>query len=155
MNSDATIRSALIEAADAMLCASNDFHCLHFNMHGSDFDSMHAHVLKRYYEQAADDYDELCEKAQMYSAKIEAIPNGCGAAERIKYKAFEGCCTREAAVARCDEVFSTIIGILMPIWSVLNEQQYARAVGTANWLAGRIEYWGKEQAYFNRYRGAL
>ncbi len=52
---------ALIELSDVMICASNDFHCLHFNVTGTDFDTLHRKILKKYYEQAADDYDELAE----------------------------------------------------------------------------------------------
>lgn len=146
---------AMVEAAMCMNCASNDFHCMHFNMQGPEFDTMHADVLKKYYEQAADDFDELSEKACMFKTASEGFPNANGAMEISGYTSWDGQpCIRDIVVARCNDIFETICKCMTQIFIYCNKQDDACCIGVANYLAGRLEYWSKEQHYFNAHRGA-
>ena len=142
--------ASLTALADIAICASNDFHTLHFNFQGEHFDIMHKKVLKRYYEQAAEDYDELAEKARMYG---EPIPNPNKAAERIHWDGWEGYCNYQEAVTACDEVLETLVTNYTKVFIVMNDMgEDDKSIGIANFLQTRIEYWSKELHYFNKSR---
>ncbi len=143
---------ALIELSDVMICASNDFHCLHFNVTGTDFDTLHRKILKKYYEQAADDYDELAEKARCYGA---TIPNASQAAERIGYNVPESNITdRDTTVSETQKVLDLILEQMLIVYRYFNRiEDCPVAVGIANYLQTRLEYWSKEATYFNKSRG--
>lgn len=145
------INKALIQLSDLAICASNDFHCLHLNIVGADFDTMHKKVLKKYYEEAADDYDSLAEFARMYE---EVVPNACLAAERIAYKCCEldKSCDRSYAIQRVNEVLEELTSAYTTLFIAANKDNCPKAIGIANWLAGRLEYWSKELWFFNKSR---
>lgn len=142
---------ALVEMADIMLSASNDFHCLHFNVLGLDFDTMHKKVLKTYYEQAAGDYDELNEKARSLGA---VIPNGSSAASRVGYTELQGALfDRLQAVHESQQILESICNQMLICYRYFNQiEECPICVGVANYLQGRLEYWSKEMAYFNKAR---
>ncbi len=142
---------ALVEMADIMLAASNDFHCLHFNVIGEEFDTLHKKVLKTYYEQAADDYDELNEKARSLGVKI---PNGSSAASRVGYTELQGALfDRTQAVHESQQVLESICNQMLICYRYFNRiEECPICVGVANYLQSRLEYWSKEMAYFNKAR---
>ena len=149
---DEVIGAALIELADLANCVSGDFHCLHLNMRGLEFDSLHC-MLKKYYEEAADDFDELAEKAMMFGI---CVPSPNKASERIQYQDCEGCrYDRQSAVTKIDVILKALLNNYMQMFCILNEiKEDVRVYGIANFLQTRIEYWSKECYYFNKARGA-
>ena len=148
---DISIGKALIELSDLMICASNDFHHLHFNVRGNEFDTLHAKILKDYYEAAANDHDELAEKAGMFN---QVIPNANGAKMRINYdcvsvETFDDATLREGVLRRTRDVLDKINNYFYKCFCLFNEIKEVRCIGIANYLQTRIEYWSKEQFYFN------
>jgi len=145
------VGTALIELSDLASCVSGDFHCMHLNITGADFDTMHRKVLKTYYEEAAEDYDELAEKARMYGT---FAPNQNGSAERISYQACEGkAYSRDEAIARTALVLEELLGAYKNVFNAVNSMtDCVMSIGVANFLQTRIEYWSKELHYFNKSR---
>lgn len=146
------IGGLLMELADIANCVSGDFHCLHFNVVGEDFDNIHANVLKKYYEEAADDFDEFTEKARMFG-EIAKSPNT--AAERISFGSFEpkGTVSRSEAVSRVDALLKELLEYYVTVFRTCNEDvKCPLTIGCANFLQTRIEYWSKEKEYFNKSR---
>lgn len=140
----------LAELADLFTCASNDFHLMHLNYVGAESDSMHKEVLKEYYEQAAETFDSLAEFARCFNVVVE---NPSEAASRISYKMCEGIVDKEQAVARTNLVLKTICESLLSVYKILNENQDCyMSVGVCNYLQGQMEYWMKEEKYFNKMR---
>lgn len=151
-SSEDAIACALQELADLAICASNDFHCLHFNVHGPEFDTLHAKVLKKYYEEAADDHDELAEKKRMYGATVQ---NANEAASRISYQSVVGDTqddkfSRNGVIHRAGNVIDEILTQYTAVYKILNKKDDCpKAIGIANFLQTRIEYWSKERYFFN------
>jgi len=148
--SDQAIGEAILELADAANCASGDFHCLHFNIRGMEFDTLHAKVLKKYYEEAAEDFDELCEKACMFDVSVLS-PNE--AANRIEYQSWspKEDTDKAAVIERSNIVMDQLLSLYQQLYSVLNKQENCvKSIGIANFLQTRIEYWSKERYYFKR-----
>ena len=151
---DEVIGKALVELADLMVCTSNDFHNLHFNVKGIEFDTLHRKALKKYYESAANDFDELYEKASMF---VEAIPSLNLAAERIGYeidleRTSSRLVDRQEAVMRCNGILELINECWYKCYCLFNDIHETRCIGVANFLQTRIEYWSKELYYFNARR---
>jgi DNA-binding ferritin-like protein len=150
---DEVIGNALVALADLANSVSGDFHCLHFNVQGAEFDTMHRKVLKKYYEEAADDYDELAEKSRMYGC---LFPTPNSSAERIGYSSFEptNIVNKEVAVKRSQDVIELLLSQYSSMLILMNERDCPKCQGIANFLQTRIEYWSKEAFYFNNSRGA-
>jgi DNA-binding ferritin-like protein len=143
--------SVLIELADIAACLSGDFHTLHLNVHGVEFDTMHKKVLQKYYEEAADDYDSWAEAAGMFEG---IAPNVNEAATRIGWKSLEGVAVDKATVVKeVDERLKAYLDALVPVFVKLNSNtECPMHIGIANTIQTRIEYWSKEYAYFNKRR---
>lgn len=142
----------LLELADIAACISGDFHTLHLNMKGSEFDTMHKKVLQKYYEEAAHDYDSWAEAAAMFEA---VAPNVNEAATRIGWKSFndEGLVDRSTAVTEVDKRLEYYLESLVAVFAELNANtECPLHIGVANTVQTRIEYWAKEHAYFNSRR---
>lgn len=149
MSKSEAVGKALIELADLANCASNDFHMLHLNVFGATFDAIHE-VLKKYYEEAANDYDSLAELARMSEVPV---PNAVGSAERIHYEGIEG---NLYDCAQCidfiDIVLVRIVSNYTGLFNILNDLNSPKAIGASNFLQGRLEYWVKELCFFNHNR---
>jgi len=147
---DKIIGAALIELADLANCVSGDFHTLHLNVHGIEFDSIHS-VLKTYYEEAADDYDELAEKARMFDI---LVPNKNGSATRIGYGSIdEMLFTRSECVGLIQTAMIHLTETYLQVYQQLNKiDTCIKSVGISNFLQTRIEYWSKELCFFNNSR---
>jgi DNA-binding ferritin-like protein len=144
------IPAAVAQMSDICAAAAGDMHTLHLNMHGAEFDTMHKKVLLKYYEQLDDDYDELAEFAACYGWECK---NKNESAERVSWKSFEGMVNRATAVKHTDTVLNTVTSGMLSLFNSLNKiTDCPISVGVANWLQGRLEYWSKEQNYFNRRR---
>jgi DNA-binding ferritin-like protein len=146
------VASILIELADIAICLSGDFHTLHLNMSGDEFDTMHKKVLLKYYEDAADDYDAWAEAAGMFKG---VAPNANGAATRIGWKSFEGTRTihKDTAIREVEERLKAYLDALVPVFVKLSSNtECPFHIGVANTVQTRIEYWAKEYAYFNKRR---
>jgi DNA-binding ferritin-like protein len=140
----------LLELADIAICVHGDFHTMHLNMFGAEFDTMHAKVLQKYYDEAAGDYDSLAELASMYT---EAVPNKLAAAERIGWSAFNGPVDRDTAVEQVNIRLDMYLNSSAKVYNVFEADDHDfSSIGIANWLQGRIEYWSKELLYFNKRR---
>lgn len=146
------IGAALVNLSDIATCVSGDFHTLHLNYTGTDYDVMHKQVLKEYYEQAAEDADTWAEAALMYDDQ-QIMPSFNGAATRINWQSFDtGMVSRDIAVATIDERITAYLEALVTVFSSINQEQDYVNIGIANTLQTRIEYWSKELKYFNRRR---
>lgn len=145
---DTKIGAALTELADLMVCVSNDFHTLHLNYMGAEFDTMHKKTLQKYYEEAAEDFDSLYEAASMF---VDSVPNINGAGDRIKYQApiKDGLVDKIGAVQGSVALLKLICDYFVQCFSLLNEIVEVRCIGVSNFLQTRIEYWSKEAYYFN------
>jgi DNA-binding ferritin-like protein len=140
----------LLELADIAACVSGDFHTLHLNMKGAEFDTLHKKVLQKYYEEAADDYDSWAEAAGMFEAQAKNVNE---AATRIGWKSFDGEVSRDVAVDESDKRMKVYLESLVAVFDKLNANtKCPLSIGISNTLQTRIEYWSKEYAYFNRRR---
>jgi DNA-binding ferritin-like protein len=148
---DGVIGDALIALADFANAVGGDFHALHLNLIGEEFDTLHGEVLKKYYEEAGNDYDSLAELARMY---VVMVPNPNGSAERIGFDSWDaGQVTKPAIVGRAEDCMKGLLEMYSDMYRTVNEiEDDARTIGVANFLQTRIEYWSKECAYFNRSR---
>ena len=143
---------ALLNLADIATCISGDFHSMHLNYQGIQFDMMHGTVLKKYYEEAADDADTWAEAALLFS-DAPVIPNQNGAAVRISWQSCEGKCNLISATARIEEILTAYMEACVILFNSLNKSiDCSKCVGVANTLQTRIEYWSKELYYFNKRR---
>jgi DNA-binding ferritin-like protein len=148
------VGKTLICLSDLANCVAGDFHFLHFNVNGYEFDDLHASALKKYYEEASDDYDEFAEKARMYRC---FIPHPAFSAERISYQVIRGDeafnFNRNWVIECIDDIICGLLCIYDQTYKVLNQiEDDVRTIGVANFLQGRLEYWTKEKYYFNRSR---
>jgi DNA-binding ferritin-like protein len=142
----------LIELSDIANCLSGDFHTLHFNITGSDFDTMHKKVLKKYYEEAANDYDSIAEMARRKSWAVP-VPNTNASAERIHWANFEGICSRETAIQRTDKILELYIVQMNTVYRFFDKKSECPvSQGIASWLQDRLNYWGAEWGFFNAAR---
>lgn len=143
---------ALLDLADIANCTSNDFHCMHFNFHGQEFDNMHKKVLKKYYEEAADDYDTWSEAALMFDDAPEA-PNGNESATRVNWTSHTGLIERQESIDIINYMLDVYCKALVVIFDALGQKtDCPLAVGVQNTVQTRIEYWSKEMAFFNARR---
>jgi len=146
------IGAALIQLADIVNCASGDFHCLHFNVAGNEFDTFHSKVLKKYYENASNDFDELCEKARMFEV---IIPSPNESAVRLKYDSINltGRTLKADCILYIHDIIECIIEAFSKVFIITNQiLDDSRCIGVANFLQGRLEYWTKELWFFNANR---
>ena len=143
---------ALSNLADIAASLSGDFHTMHLNMQGIEFDTMHRKVLKKYYEQSADDYDSWAEAALMFEDCMN-IETTNDAAKRIEWQSFNGPVTREIAIERVNLIIQAYMEAAVSLFQSLNTKiDCAKCIGVANALQTRIEYWSKELNYFNARR---
>jgi DNA-binding ferritin-like protein len=151
MLDDSFVGGALLELSDFANCVAQDFHCLHFNVIGQGFDSIHG-VLKRYYGEAADDFDGFGEWARAFAI---VVPNPCASAERLGFKYLEpdAPVAVEFAVKRVDELLDGLCKVYLKLFRVIGKiEDCPRIVGAANFLQTRLEFWTKERCFFNRSR---
>jgi DNA-binding ferritin-like protein len=141
---------ALSELADWCNCIGGDFHTLHLNMHGQEFDRLHRDVLQDYYEQCDSDYDSFAEWAQCYDF---VAPNKNESATRIKYQSYNGTNDREQAINKSAELLDTVCTLFKDTYNSFNAiTDCPIAIGITNFIQTRLEYWAKEMAYFNKER---
>jgi len=148
---DEVIGAALIQLSDIANCVSGDLHTLHLNVQGIEFDNLHKKVLKKYYEQASDDYDALSESARMFYVPV---PSTNESSKRLEYQSVEGAYqTRIDVVSITEELLVTLLEAYHKVFLLLNkkEDDY-RCIGVTNFLQTRIEYWAKEKCFFNHNR---
>jgi DNA-binding ferritin-like protein len=145
------ISKGLVALSDLANCVGGDFHTLHLNYVGEDFDNMHKKVLQKYYEQAADDYDSIIERARMFGAIAPATNES---ATRIQFQSQPAVeVQREEVVIRTNVLLEEYIAQMLTVYAALNQTtKDARCVGVANFLQGRIDYWTEEQFFFNKGR---
>lgn len=141
--------NALVQLADIANCTAGDLHLLHLQYKGIEFDSMHKKVLKKYYEQAAEDYDTWAEAALMFENCTLNSPND--SATRINWQSIS--CTdgvdRARAITEVNSLLETYVAALLLVYTKLEEEKTAICVGIANTVQTRLEYWTKELCYFN------
>jgi DNA-binding ferritin-like protein len=144
----------LLELSDLANCVAGDFHTLHLNVVGIDFDSLHKKALKKYYEEAADDYDSLAEAARRKPWRIQ-IPSQNESAKRIGYKSFEPAApvTRDIAIQRVDLVLEGYLDAMNTVFNALNKvTECPGSQGLASYLQDRLNYWHDEWGFFNASR---
>lgn len=143
---------ALANLADFCNCVSGDLHLMHLQFAGMEFDEMHKNVLKTYYEQAGNDYDDLTEWCIALGGE-GFNPNF--SAERIHYPKYTvKNITRSAAIKKVDHLLDQVcVGFNILLLSV--DDNCPIQIGLANYLQTRLEYWGKELTYFNHRRMTL
>lgn len=142
----------LIELSDIANCLSGDFHTLHLNITGADFDTMHKKVLKKYYEEAGNDYDDLAEMARRKPWATQ-VPSTNESAKRIGWDSFEGHCSRESAVQRTDKVLTLYLEQMNIAYKFFDKNaECPVSQGIASWLQDRLNYWGSEWGFFNAAR---
>jgi DNA-binding ferritin-like protein len=142
----------LLELADIAACLSGDFHTLHLNFKGAEFDVMHKKVLQKYYEEAADDYDSWAEAAGMFGGEAGNVNK---AAERTGWNSYEGAPGRDEAVKETGQRLEFYLENMVKVFAELNKEgECPLCIGIANTVQTRIEYWSKEYAYFNKRRTA-
>lgn len=144
------IGEALVELADIANCVSGDFHTMHLNFSGEEFDTMHKKVLQKYYEQAAEDYDAWAEAAAIFDA---TAPSTNESATRIGWKSVSGMFNKTTAVERTSTMLEAYLEMLAVVFKALSKDDY-KSIGVQNAVQGRIEYWSKELCYFNKRRKA-
>jgi len=138
---------ALLDLADIATCVSNDFHLMHLNFHGVEFDMMHKKVLRKYYEQAAEDADSWYEAAAMCGAESPTLNE---AATRLQWKSTVGMFDKSTAVTKTNELLEAYLSALDTMFNALTNGPLE--VGIQNTVQTAIEYWSKEYAYFNKRR---
>jgi len=144
------IGEALQNLADIANCISGDFHLMHLNFRGAEFDTFHKKVLKKYYEEATDDFDSWSEAAAMF---INDVANGNGSAERVEWTSCNGTYTKDDTITKIDELLDSYMAAAVIVFIALNQETSCnKCIGIANTLQTRIEYWSKELSYFNNRR---
>jgi len=146
------VGQALIKLADVANCTGGDFHTIHLNLKGAEFDALHGQVFKKYYEAAGDDYDEFAEWAKMFDVPA---PNKNGSGGRIGYESFEpsGDVDREEALTAVNDALDILLSAYVDLFKILNKADGdSRCIGAANMIQTKIEYWTKERHYFQKQR---
>lgn len=148
MPSEAEILQSL---ADVAGCTSGDLHTLHFNISGEDFDTMHKKVLKKYYEEAAEDQDNWSEWKVAFK---EPAANPLYAADRIQWQKQEyEQVDRRLAIEKVSQLLEQYCESMRIVFKAWNSKtDCPLKVGICNALQTRLEYWAKEMAYFNERR---
>jgi DNA-binding ferritin-like protein len=146
--------AGLLALADIYQAVGNDFHTMHLNFRGAEFDVFHKDVLQEYYEQLGKDADALYERALCF---LDTVPSVNDAAKRVDFQSFEGPVDREGAVERADVLLKNIIEQTHIMYGVTDElgQTCPINCGINNWLQDRLDFWSKEYAYFNRKRRGI
>ncbi|GMO30684.1 MAG: hypothetical protein Pg6A_20020 [Termitinemataceae bacterium] len=150
MDDTQIVYNALVEASAYALRCSNDFHTLHLNVRGCEFDTLHK-VMERYYTEAGDDYDSFSEWARYYAP----VPNKNTVVGLLSQESMvSGESERDAVV----DVANTVLGCLTTVYKDLYNAFNAItddpfAIGVTNFIQTRLEYWAKEMAFFNKARG--
>jgi DNA-binding ferritin-like protein len=127
-------------------------HTLHLNVYGDDFDNMHKEVLKKYYEECDNDYDDAAEWGRCYGGPA---PNKNESAPRVQFKSIPAKpYTRAEAISIADSNLSALLEQMHTLFRVADSKSDDDpiATGIANWLQTRIEYWSKEIFFFNKNR---
>jgi DNA-binding ferritin-like protein len=144
------IAAAIAQCSDICAAAAGDIHTLHLNMSGDEFDTMHKKVLLKYYEALDEDYDSLAEFAACYGWQCL---NKNESAKRVGWSSFDGMVHKAEAVKQTDDTLDIVLAAMLTLFNSLNKiEDCPIAVGIANWLQGRLEYWAKERHYFNARR---
>jgi DNA-binding ferritin-like protein len=136
--------------ADACASLEGQMHTLHLNVTGHEFDTLHKKVFQDYYGQLAEDYDSAAEWGRCAGA---FAPNKNEAAQRVKFLSLgpQGV-ERNEAVALAGQCLDAVVDNMTTVFNALNEQKDSLSIGICNWLQSRLEYWVKEQMFFNRAR---
>lgn len=144
------IGKALLELADLAASVAGDFHTLHLNMRGGEFDTMHKKVLLKYYEKADDDYDTLAEWAGCYGVDM---PNKNDSAKRVGYKSLEAKpFVRDEAVQLAQERLDGICEAYAAFHSSVSKVGDALSIAVTSDIETLLTYWTKEANYFNKRR---
>jgi DNA-binding ferritin-like protein len=142
---------ALIELSDYASVSAGNMHTVHLNFVGREFDTMHKKVTKKYYEQLDDDYDYFAERARSYG---KTAPNRNESSARIPLMSIHGQpVAYPEAVQFIDHCLTTLLEQYVQVFNILSSiDDCSIAIGTANFLQGRIQYWSDELTFFNKYR---
>ena len=147
------IAPALCNLADIASCIRNDFHNMHLQFKGAEFDTFHKIILKRYYEEVAEDVDSWAEAALIFDDVT--LMNFNGSAHRISWHSVE-CSdgiTRADTIFTINKLLDNYLAALTIVFIALNKETTChKCIGIANTVQTRIEYWSKELAYFNKRR---
>jgi len=140
---------AIADFADFMICAHGDFHTLHLKVEGKEFDVMHKEVLQEYYDEAAEDYDELAEWCEALDGELGSKNF---AASRIKYPDYApDAVTRDEAVTKSDWLLDQICKGFTLLFRACSDKCPIQ-LGFQDYIQGRLQYWAKEMAFFNKHR---
>jgi DNA-binding ferritin-like protein len=128
-------------------------HTLHLNVIGPEFDTLHKKVFQDYYDQFAEDYDSAAEWGRCTG---EFAPNKNESAARVRFQSIgpQGL-TREAAIELAAQCLHAVVDNMTTVFNALNDEKDSLSIGVCNWLQGRLEYWVKEQMFFNTARGEV
>lgn len=150
MNDNQLLGKAVATLADVAAAMAGNIHTLHLNFQGPEFDTFHKKVLKKYYEECDNDYDDLAEWARCYDYIAE---NKNESAKRIEFNSFNGTCTRQDTINQLDDWLTAMLDKYRDVFNIMNNiEDCAISIGLANWLQTRIEYWAKEVYFFNKNR---
>jgi DNA-binding ferritin-like protein len=142
--------AALAALADCCTAVSGNMHTAHLNFQGLEFDTFHKKVLKKYYEELDDDYDELAEWARCYDYVVQ---NKNESAARIAFKSLNGICNRESAINAIADNLTQLLDQFKEVFNAVNQiTDCPIAIGVANYIQDRIQYWAKEVFFFNAKR---
>jgi DNA-binding ferritin-like protein len=146
------IGEALVNLSDIANCVGGDFHTMHLNISGEEFDTIHG-ILKKYYEEADEDYDLWAEAALMFE-DIPAVSDKNLSATRINW---QGCSTaivdRSIVITEVDRILESYLNAMSIVYLAAeqNDTDY-KCIAILNTIHDRIEYWTKEKCYFNKRR---
>jgi DNA-binding ferritin-like protein len=145
------IGKAVAEMADIMATVSGNFHILHHNYKGDEFDNFHKKVCLKYYEAAADDYDDLTEWSCAYDLKAQNVNQ---AAERCDVESLKTeSIGRSEIQGALKKQLETITENMTMLYGALNKiDDCPISIGVCNMIQTRLEYWSKEAFYFNARR---
>jgi DNA-binding ferritin-like protein len=142
--------AAIATLADCCAATSGNVHTIHLNIMGEEFDTYHKKITQAYYEALDDDYDELAEWARCYDYVVE---NKNESAARVEFQSLNGVFTRDEAVGLLATNLEQVLGQFKLLFNAVNElTDCPIAIGVANWLQDRIQYWAKEVYFFNAKR---
>jgi DNA-binding ferritin-like protein len=142
----------LVELSDIANCLSGEFHTMHLNITGADFDTMHKKTLKKYYEEAANDYDTFAEMARRKPWGTEVPPTN-DSAKRLQWASATGPVTRKKAVERTDTILKEYLDSMNSVFKHMEKNEDCPvSQGIASWIQDRMNYWGSEWGFFNASR---
>jgi DNA-binding ferritin-like protein len=142
---------AVATLADCCAAVAGDMHTAHLLFKGNEFDNFHKKVLKKYYEELDDDYDELAEWAVCYGYQVK---NKNESAKRVEYQSWDPeHVARSLTVEKTGEVLTELLDQFKELYNALNKiTDCIIAIGLANYLQDKIQYWAKEIYFFNARR---